>query len=108
MACVHQKTPIVVRSSVGSEFDTDALSQRAFLWRIEAVRAPAGPMRNYCLNEAKKCERRLRRSFETPIISGWIQVAVSLQQLVDMPQESAAQLEERENGALNASAKVAN
>ena len=79
---------------MGSEFDTEALSRRAFLWRIEAARAPVGPMRNYCRGEAEQCERRLRRSFETPVISGWVQAKASLQQLTGKRLESAAQLAE--------------
>jgi hypothetical protein len=52
-----------------TEFDTMELRRRAHLWRIEVTRAPAGPLRIYCQNEAERCERRLRQSFETPVIS---------------------------------------
>jgi hypothetical protein len=51
-----------------SEFDTQALQQRVDLWRVEAARAPSEDMRMSCIREAENCERRLRRSFDTPVI----------------------------------------
>jgi len=62
---------------MAGEFDTLVLRVRADEWRDEAARAPAGPMRAFCLREARQCERRLRSSANTPIIyepgieSGW-------------------------------------
>lgn len=53
---------------MASEFDILALRLRADEWHDEAARAPAGPMREFCLREACQCERRLRASFETPVI----------------------------------------
>jgi len=50
------------------EFDVLALRLRADEWRVEAARTPAGPMREFCLREARLCERRVRASFETPVI----------------------------------------
>jgi hypothetical protein len=51
-----------------SEFDTQALEQRADQWRVEAARASSEDMRMFCIREAEACERRLRQSFDTPVI----------------------------------------
>jgi hypothetical protein len=62
---------------MAGEFDILALRLRAAEWRDEAERVPAGPMREFCLREACRYERRLRASANTPIIhergigSGW-------------------------------------
>lgn len=62
---------------MAGEFDILVLRLRADEWRDEAARAPAGPMRAFCLREACQCERRLQSSASTPIIhergieSGW-------------------------------------
>jgi hypothetical protein len=68
---------------MAGEFDTLVLRVRANEWRVEAVRAPAGPMRAFCLREARQCERRLWSSANTPIIyepgieAGWRSWGVS-------------------------------
>jgi hypothetical protein len=51
-----------------SEFDTQALQQRADQWRIEAAQASSADMRVFCISEAENCERRLQRSFDTPVL----------------------------------------
>jgi hypothetical protein len=51
-----------------SEFDTLALKRRAEQWRIEAARVATDDMRAFCQREAEQCERRLRVSFDTPVI----------------------------------------
>jgi hypothetical protein len=62
---------------MAGEFDILALRLRVDEWRDEAERVPAGPMREFCLREACRYERRLRASANTPIIhergigSGW-------------------------------------
>jgi hypothetical protein len=62
---------------MAGEFDTLALRRRVDEWRDEAARVPAGPMREFCLSEACRYERRLRASACTPVIyersieTGW-------------------------------------
>jgi hypothetical protein len=51
-----------------SEFDTEALQQRADQWRVEAAQASSEDMRMFCIREAERCERRLQRSFDTPVL----------------------------------------
>jgi hypothetical protein len=45
-----------------------ALKQRAEEWRVEAARVTSDEMRAFCQRQAEQCERRLRDSFDTPII----------------------------------------
>lgn len=62
---------------MAGEFDTLALRRRADEWCDVAARVPAGPMREFCLREACRYERRLRASACTPAIyergieTGW-------------------------------------
>jgi hypothetical protein len=54
-----------------SEYDTEALKERAIAWRAEALAVASAEMRAFCLAEAEKCELRIRRSLTTPLFRVW-------------------------------------
>jgi hypothetical protein len=53
----------------GNNYDPDALTRRAALWRLEAEVATLQEMRVFCLHEADQCERRANLSRNTPVLS---------------------------------------
>jgi hypothetical protein len=56
------------RRGTQSPYDTHTLRERARQWRIEAAKVTNHAMREFCLDEADKCEHRVRRSLYTPIV----------------------------------------
>jgi hypothetical protein len=54
-----------------SQYDPKALQERARLWRAEAAVATLDAVRNFCLEEAAKCERLVHQSLSTPVFAGW-------------------------------------
>ncbi|MDR3533635.1 MAG: hypothetical protein P4L90_24125 [Rhodopila sp.] len=52
-----------------TNYDPEALKQKAELWRLEAAAATMEAVRAFCLDEAAKCEQRAQRSLSTPVLS---------------------------------------
>jgi hypothetical protein len=57
-------------ASSRSLYDTQALKEYADRRRMEATAAISEERRAFYLEEAEKCERRLRQSLSTPVIQG--------------------------------------
>lgn len=51
-----------------SPYDPITLEEGARLWRTEAEAASLPALRAFCLEEAERCERRIRDSLATPIL----------------------------------------
>jgi hypothetical protein len=54
-------------SGMKSQYDPEALKERARQWLDEAQRATSQAIREVCLAEAEKYTRRLRQSLSTPV-----------------------------------------
>jgi hypothetical protein len=56
------ETPIA-----SSQYDPRALKVRAHQWRVEADRTHS-EIRDFCLDQAAQCDRRLESSLSTPVL----------------------------------------
>jgi hypothetical protein len=50
-------------------YELGRIVERARAWRREGDVAPLMDMREFCLEEARRCEEIVRRSMETPLLS---------------------------------------
>jgi hypothetical protein len=51
-----------------NEYDPESLTERARHWRLVATSAIHESMRVFCLEQAKRCDRRVQASINTPVL----------------------------------------